>query len=60
MAKTKKKSPRKRSVGRPSREDMGLKPTKMFTVWVEEEVVVKLRQHHGSLGDALRAAAAAI
>jgi len=60
MAIRKKKSPRKTAAGRPSREDLGLKPTQQFTVWVEPEVVAKLREEHGSLGNALRAAAAAI
>jgi len=58
MGQKKSSKPRKRSVGRPSREDLGLEPTKTITLKVEQTVIEKLKKKHGSLSEALRAYAA--
>ena len=54
----KKKAPRKRKgAGRPSRKDLGLDPTFAKIVRVEEKVIEILEEKHGTLSNALRAAA---
>lgn len=58
MVKKKSRKPRKRTVGRPSREDLGLEPTVTKTLKVEQSVVDKLVKKHGSLSEALRIFAA--
>lgn len=46
-----------KKVGRPSREDLGLEPTQQVTLKVETSVIEILKEKHGSLSNALRAAA---
>jgi len=58
MGQKKKKAPVKRKgAGRPSRKDLGLDPTFAKIVRVEQEVIEKLEAEHGTLSNALRAAA---
>jgi len=54
----KKRKPRKRTVGRPSREDLGLEPTVQVTVKVEESIVNKLKEEYGTIRQALKHLAA--
>jgi hypothetical protein len=54
MTKKKSAKPRKRSVGRPSREKQGLESTKQFTMWIEPTVVEKAKEQFGSLQNALK------
>jgi len=58
MAQKKNRKPLKRTVGRPSREDLGLETTVQKTLRIEKSVVEKLEEKHGSLSEALRAYAA--
>lgn len=54
----KKKAPVKRKgPGRPSRKDLGLDPTTTVTLSVENKVIEILKEKHGTLSNALRAAA---
>ena len=55
MGQKKSRKPLKRTVGRPSREDLGLEPTKTVTLSVEVKVIELAKKKHGSLSNALRA-----
>lgn len=50
----KKKKPLKRTVGRPSREKLGLEETVQVSTKVERSVIEKVKRDHGSISNALR------
>jgi uncharacterized protein (DUF4415 family) len=58
MGQKKSRKPLKRTVGRPSREDLGLELTVQVSTKVEKSVVEKLKKKHGSISNALRYLAA--
>ena len=54
MAKKKSAKPRKRSAGRPSREQLGMEPTKQVSLWIEPTVIDLAKQQYGSVQNALK------